>query len=496
MTEEERLNISKKSRNYSNKKQTKIRYGLLPPLGITYLAAYIRKFGFSPKIIDPIAMEMDDSDILDFIKKTQAPVIGLSSLTSTYEIVVMLAKKIRKEFPDEILIVGGHHINLIKEKTLVGTPFDFAVLGEGELTLLDLMLFFQSHNYERKEILQKTEELKKILGIFYREYKQIETIELTSINTDSNSVYFTGKRPLISDLNEVPMPARDLLPMHKYIPLPIEYKRLPAAHVMISRGCPFNCTYCSTHAAFGYKVRYKSPENVIDEIRYLQKNYKVRQISFWDDTLTINRKWMEMFCTLLIESKINILWNCYAHVTTVDYQLLKLMKKAGCFCVWYGIESGNEDLLKIIRKHSDLKVIKKAVRDTQKAGIEIRGLFMLGLPGETAEKALKTINFAIELDLDYAQFTLTTPHIGTQLYDDAKNYGTLIEDHSRFTQSEAVFTPYGYKNTQELLAIRRKAYIKFYMRPRYIFKFIAKIHSWEDIKRLLSGTKLFLKISE
>jgi len=251
-----------------------------------------------------------------------------------------------------------------------------------------------------------------------------------------------------------------------------------------------NCTFCSTHAAFGYKARFRDPGKVLEEIKFVVKNYNAKQISFWDDILTLKKDWLITLCDLIIKEKLDIIWNCYGHINTIDNEMLKKMKQAGCFCIWYGIEAGDEQLLKNINKHIKLDKIREVVKDTRKNGIEVRGLFMLGLPGETPELAQKTINFAKELNVDYAQFSITTPHIGTQLYADAKKYGTLDEDLDKFTQLSAVFVPYGYKNAEEIEAMSRRAYMQFYYRPTYILKQFLKIRGIEDIKKYYKALKL------
>jgi len=356
--------------------------------------------------------------------------------------------------------------------------FDIFAYGEGELTAVELMNFFKEKNYVRKDVMEDVEGLKNIDGLMFKVNEEIIK---------------TKKRELISELDSLPMPARHLLKMKRYIPLPIEYKRLPAVHMMVSRGCPFNCTYCSTHGAFGYKVRFKSPENVIKDIKHVIEKYGARQISFWDDVLTINKPWLMKLCNLMLEEKLNIVWNCYAHANTADDELLKKMKEAGCFCIWYGIEAGDDMLLKVINKSTTIERIRKAVKLTKKNGIEVRGLFMIGLPKETPELAQKTIDFAKELDLDYAQFSITTPHIGTTLYDMALQYGTLEKNYDKYTQHEAVFVPFGYKNKEQVEAMTKSAYQQFYRRPSYILKQFVKIRNSEDIRRYYKGVMALLK---
>src|SRR3989344_887462 len=466
----------KKEESYSEIKISNKAGGFLPPLDIATLAAYLIENNFQVGILDPIIENMSLEDIISYVKEKDPKVIAFSSVTPTFQKSKFIAEKIREEFPNKLIIIGGHHISLFKENAVEKeTSFDLFAYGEGELTAVELMSFFKANNYDQKKIMSNFDGLKKISGIMFKH---------------NNNIIKTKPRELIPDLNTIPMPARHLLKMDRYIPLPIEYKRLPAIHMMVSRGCPFSCTYCSTHGAFGYKVRFKSPERVIEEIKHVMEKYGARQISFWDDVLTINKEWLTKLCNLILEHKLNIIWNCYAHPNTVNDELLKKMKEAGCFCIWYGIEAGDDLLLKVINKGTTIESIKKAVKLTKKNGIEVRGLFMVGLPKETPELAQKTINFAKELDLDYAQFSITTPHIGTPLYELAAQYGTLEKNYDKYTQHEAVFVPFGYKSKEQVEEMAKRAFREFYHRPSYIFKQMIKIRNPEDVKRYYKAFKI------
>ncbi|MBI2662855.1 radical SAM protein [Candidatus Woesearchaeota archaeon] len=449
--------------------------GTLPPLGITTLAAYLIENKFNVGIIDPLVEGMSTNNLLNYIEEKKPSIIGFSVLTPTFEKAKDIAREIKKKYPDKIMIIGGHHITIFPKESVTENLFDIFVYGEGEITSLELMNFLKTNNYDKHKIFSETDHLKRINGLIFKENTEIIT---------------TSPRELIPDLDMLPFPARHLLKMEEYIPLPIEYKRLPAINMMVSRGCPFNCTYCSTHGTFGYKLRFRSPEKVIKEIKHIIEKYGAKQISFWDDVLTVNKKWIHQLCDLIIQEKLDIIWNCYAHANTVDDYTLKKMKQAGCFCIWYGIEAGDDFLLKMINKGTTLESIKKAVKLTHDNDIEVRGLFMIGLPGETPELAQKTINFAKELNVDYAQFSITTPHVGTKLYDDAHLYGTLKKDFSRYTQHEAVFVPFGYKNKEEVEEMCRKAYRDFYHRPSYLLKQVLKIRTIDDIKRYYNAFKI------
>ncbi|MBI2529716.1 MAG: radical SAM protein [Candidatus Diapherotrites archaeon] len=355
--------------------------------------------------------------------------------------------------------------------------FDILVYGEGEITFAEIMQKFREAHYSTEKFLKDYRTLAKIRGIVFRNGKKI---------------IMNAPQEPVQNLDELPFPARHLLPMRKYIPLPNQYLRLPVVHMLAIRGCPYNCTFCSNNAVFGRAIRARSPEKVLEEIRHLQEKYGAKEISFWDDMLTANRKWMEKFCSLLIENKIDITWTCYARVDTVDLPLLKLMKRAGCWNIFYGFESGNQQLLDNIGKRITLQQIRNASKWTKEAGIEIRASFMIALPGETPELAEQTLEFAKELNPDYVQFCITTPYPGTALYNDAKKYGKLTKDFDKFHGWDAVFIPKGYKNKEEILALEKKFFREFYLRPAYVLGRFAKIKSFRDLMRYAKGARFLL----
>jgi len=293
-------------------------------------------------------------------------------------------------------------------------------------------------------------------------------------------------------LDMLPLPARDLLPMERYIPLPNQYQRLPVVHMTTTRGCPHDCSFCSASAVFGRRLRRLSVDRVMEEIKDAVKNYNAREISFWDDTMTQNRNWMVSFCDALQQSGLDLTWTCYARVDTMDPLLLDKMKHAGCFNIFYGFETGSQKLLDLVDKRIRVVDSIRVCRWTREAGIEVRGSFMLGLPGETPELARETINFALELDPDYAQFCLTTPYPGTRLYDQAAQFGWLSTELSDYHGWKAVFVPYGYNSPEELLAMERRAMMRFYFRPRYWLRTVKKLRSREDLFRMFKGLRMAL----
>ncbi len=402
----------------------------------------------------------------------------ISSITATFNRAVDIAKRIKESNPEIVVITGGHHATISPMEVMKEKCFDIAVTHEGETTFIEVMKALK----EDANLLKHPKKLSKIDGMYYR---------------DGNEVKHTQAREPIQDLDELPFAAWHLVDMKEYKPLPNQYKQLPAANFVANRGCPYVCSFCSNPAIFGHNVRAMSPKRVIAELKHLKENYGIREISFWDDIFTVNRKWAMELCDLMIQEKLGITWSCYARVNTVDPELLKKMKRAGCWNIFFGLEAGDQKLLNNIRKGATLEQIRKAIRWVHESGIESRGSFMLGLPGETPELAKKTVEFAKSLGLDYAQFCINTPFPGTELYNTAEKWGTLNKDNfDEYNIWNPVFVPFGYQNAEELKAMEKYAMKSFYLNPKYALRRMARIRSWTDIKRNLEGLKLVLGFSK
>jgi radical SAM superfamily enzyme YgiQ (UPF0313 family) len=445
---------------------------------LAQLAAFLRERGFRVDLLDAVALEMGVRQVMERVKAIRPRAVGMKTLTSSFHRAVLLANQIGEGFPDILTLVGGPHASAVpKEIMNEHHCFDLLVFGEGELTLLEIMEHYRSRDYDRDKLLTDTNKLATVDGIFFR---------------DHGRVVQTPRRQLIQDLDSLPLPARDLLPMDSYVPLPNQYCRLPVVHMTVTRGCPYACSFCAASAVFGRRVRQRSIYRVMEEIEHVVHQYGAREISFWDDNMTLNRKWMLSLCEALQSSGLDLTWTCYARADEVDPPLLAAMKAAGCFNIFYGFESGSQKLLDLIDKRISIEQSIRACRWTREAGIEVRGSFMLGLPGETPALARRTIRFALQLDPDYAQFCLTTPYPGTTLFKQAQQFGRLSTRLSDYHGWEAVFVPYGYSNRQQLLAMERLAMLRFYFRPRYWLRTLKKLRSREDLRRVLKGFRMAL----
>lgn len=466
---------------YGSKKVGRIG-GFLPPLGLACLASYLRDNNFSVNLIDSAPLGLEEEELINEIRKFSPAVIGISTLTPTYHRAVRTGERIRKEFPEKLIIIGGHHATVEPINTLSGkSGFDLVVFGEGEYTLLELMQKYKSYDYQRDRFLNDKSLLKSIKGVAFRR---------------NGKVVINENREYVSDLDSLPDPAWDLLPMGRYIPLPNQYLRQPVVHMLTTRGCPFSCSYCSCNAVFGRKIRSYSPQRVINTIKYVMDKYGAKEISFWDDTITVGKKWIKDVCNRIINENLDITWTCLSRVDTIDREMVGLMKRAGCWNVFFGFETDNQQLLDNINKGIKAEQSRKVMKWMKEAGIEVRASFMIALPGETPEMALDTIKFAIELDPDYAQFCITTPYPGTKLYEEASKYGVLHNNYSKYSLWHPVFVPHGYNNRNEIARIEKYAMRKFYFRPSYICKKLRKIKSKEDLMRYVKGLKMAIGMTK
>ncbi|MEM4599470.1 MAG: radical SAM protein [Candidatus Methanomethylicaceae archaeon] len=417
-----------------------------PPLGLAYIAGVLEKEGYDVKIIDASALDISNEKLGLILKKESPDVIGVTSTTPTIYDAMKTIVTAKKYCPDSITVMGGYHITFLPEETMMECPeLDIGVIGEGEATIIDLLKYLEG----RKSI-------SEVDGIIYRK---------------EGKIIKNKPRKLIENLDEIPFPARHLLPLDRYT---ILGERHRLGNVMTSRGCPFRCIFCSSSLFYGRRFRARSPKNVVDEIEELVYKYNIKSIEIVDDTFTINIKRAWEIAKEIINRGLDIWWACGARVDLVTKGLLKIFKKAGCEVIYYGIESGSEKVLKILKKGITLEQVKKAVKWAKEVSLEVVGSFIIGTPGETKEDVMKTIKFAKDCDLDFAQFTAMTPYPGTEVYEIAKKEGLLLtKDWSKYTTILPVMRTKELSE-KEISSLIDKAYKSFYLRPKFIIKQLMK----------------------
>lgn len=429
--------------------------GAMPPLGLAYIASYLEQNNQTVRIIDAIAEQLDFPSLLDTV--SVAPhFIGITATTMTVKSALEYAALCRVKFPRTIIVLGGVHPTLMPEDVLINKNVNFVIRGEGEYSFLKLI---------------NGMDIDKIPGLSYKR--------------DGN-FFHNPYGELIKDLDTLPFPAYHLLPVLKYKATLGSYKRLPVISMISTRGCPGKCTFC-LGSYLGGHVRMHSVKYLIEEIKMLQRDYGIKEISFYDDTFTTYKLKVQEFCRQILTEKMDLTWVCFARVDFIDEETLKLMKQAGCHQIMYGIESGNEQILKNIKKMTSLDKAKEMVALTKKIGIECRAAFMLGNPGETEETMQQTLDFAKKLDPDIALFNITTPYPGTEMYAWAdKNNYLKTKDWSLYDLSNAVME-LPTVSSQKVEAFYKKAHKEFYGRPIYLIKKLFKIRSFGELITALKG---------
>jgi len=376
------------------------------PLGLLYLATVLEDEGISVKIVD---LQVESVKKLIKIVKLQQPrIIGISSLTSTFPSALRIAESCKSLLPEAFVVMGGPHVTFRPYDALKFPYVDAVVRGEGEITFKELSL----------SILCKNSIDNKIRGISFKKGKKIVS---------------TPSRLLIPNLDILPYPRRELLPLRKYVNLLKKVRRPIFQPILASRGCPYNCIFCVTPKMWG-KIRYRSVENVIGELKYIQDNFSFDAIKFVDDTLTFDKNYLLRLCKAIKASKLNIKWYCTgARLDNINEEILKEMKASGCYKIYYGAESASDKILKFIRKGFKADIIEKVVKLTEKIGIEVAIGFVVGFPNETRRMALQTIKLARKFKSSRISFL--TPYPGSEIFTRRRALGLrlITRDWSKFT---------------------------------------------------------------
>ncbi len=440
-----------------------------PPLGLLYIASVLKANNHNVYIKDYNIEKPDYPVLFSFIREKEIKAAGISIVTPKVYNSIDIVNKIRSSFPELVIIAGGPHATLMPEQLLQeNSAFDYIVQGEGEFRMNDLI-----------NSIEKNIPVNEIDGLAYKSNGKIIN------NLPKN---------FIEDLNTILPPARELIDISIYS----KYMKTlysPATSMMTSRGCPYQCIYCSKPVT-GKRFRSISPENVIKEITHLVNEYKIREIVFYDDSFTFDKERAMKICDLIIQNRIKIKWHCETRVNLVSKELLEKMKQAGCYMIAYGIESGSERMLKKLKKGVSPEQIRTAVKLTNEAGIKVLGYFMFGIPEETEADIKETLDFSKDLNLDYVQYSIATAYPGTELYEIAKQQNKLTSDWSKsiYALGGKPLVSLSEIPVDMLYKYVQKAYSSFYFRPGYIFKKIKDLKNIEYLKYYMRGLQKLLKV--
>ena len=448
-----------------------------PSIGVAYIAAVLKKEGHHVRVVDAYVNNHRFVEIMDNIKEYRPDVIGFSVLTPSADVVFEISRNIRAMFPDMKIVMGNMHASLFSDEILSKGYADFVVHREGELTMMELLRALEGRS--------KVEDVK---GISYRK---------------DGIILNNPIREFLGDLDALPFPAWDLFPLDRYLtdPRTEVLKNTTEMQILATRGCPYQCTFCSsrTERSLGTKYRMRDPKLVVDEMDYIYETFKREVFSFMDLAFPLFKKHAMDLCNEIITRGFDkkFRWMTECRVKPLDEELLRLMRKAGCVRVNFGIESGNDQILRSLKKNFATEDVRHAVRMAKNAGIVVDGMFMIGLPGETEEMINETIDFAIELKVRYAIFNIFVPYPGCELYDNLMAQDKIhFERWNEFTSYPTysggvpVYVPDGLSK-EKLMELQSKAMKKFYLRPRFVlselknFKVDKIGHYVEGLKGLL-----------
>jgi len=363
----------------------------VPPLSLSYLASVLNREGIEVKILDFLVTQYLPKKLRRELEEYQPQLVGATCVTLNYPIARRMLKACKAFDPHIFTVIGGPHVTFASEETLLQSPWiDAVVIGEGERTLVELV-----------RAVEEDKDIHQVPGIAF---------------ADGGMVVKTPPQARIENLDQLPLPARELLPMARYRAL-----GTPCT-VITSRGCPYSCIFCSGHRMFGPKVRFRSPGLVVDEIEKLQRDFGLAKINIVDDTFTLNHHHTRAVCEEILRRNLQIKWSVFARVDRISEDLAQLMKRAGCEWILFGVESADEEILKTIRKGITLDEVRRGVKIAAEAGIGVFNSFIFGLPGESWDTALKSMAFGDELYHKYGAkygFHILSPLPGTDLYERA-----------------------------------------------------------------------------
>lgn len=438
-------------------KNLNIRQGASIPLGLLYIAAELEKENHEVKIYDPNLYNTTMLELIKEINFFRPDFNGLTSVTPTFGVAQKIAVELKKAFPEVPIMLGGPHVSALPQESLKYTPAaDFIIVGEGELTVVEL-----ANALENKIV-----DFSGINGICYR---------------DNGRIILNASRPVIEDLDSISYPAYHLVPVMEYAP-PVVYRvKEKSIFVISSRGCPAACTFCANEVT-GRKLRVHTIDYFLGLIRHTVDKYGIRHFHIVDDNFMADQERVVEICKRIIQEKLNITWFIFARTDHCqDIELLKMMRKAGCVYIQFGIESGNSEVLRQLGKNVSKEVMRKACKNCKRVGIDYMNTFMIGNPKDTQETVFETINFAIKLDSKMTLFNILMPYPGTAIFK--KYYQNDFANNNDWDKWNNITheVPIDYRHTvltkREIGHLRKLAIRRYYLRPRQIIRTLSLFRS-------------------
>lgn len=441
---------------------------LIPPLSLAYAASVLIEKGFEVEILDAVALGLSKQEAMDHVLEKGFQLACINTATPSIKEDLAFLDSLKELKPDAIYLTTGPHAALFAQEALMSSKADGIIRGPLELTLPEVA-----------EAMRQGTSWKSIKGLSCRP------------DSHPHDIIHTPDRPFIEDLDDLPFPARHLLPMDKYRSALLGLK--PFTTLISSQGCPYPCSYCPYRVAQGSVWRPRRPHRVVEELEEVVKTFGVREVLFRDPVFTFDRQRAMEIAQLLKEKGIEIAWRCETRIDLVDEELLKAMAMAGLKGINLGFESASPSVLQgAKRKPFDESQAQKCMRTCEALGIKTMAFFILGLPGEDEKSLLETINLAKRLSPDYAQFTIATPYPNTDYYYELKEKGLLKEDWSLFT-SRAPLGATEHLTNKQLQKGLRQAYLSFYLQPHYIIKRLKDFREPRELLILLQGFRSVLR---
>ncbi len=435
------------------------------PISLATCAAVLRRGGHEVRLRDCIVEDIDFNRLAYIVSAFRPGLVVFNAVTPAIVSDLSTARLVKAIAPQARCAAIGIHGTALPAETLDMEPaLDIVVRGEPEITVAELAAGRDNSS---------------IPGISWRA---------------NGTIAHNPDRPFVADLDELPFPAWDLIRTALYR-MPFSGERFLL--VGTGRGCPYSCAFCADHTYYGKRLRLRSAGSVADELQRNLRDFGVRDFLFWSESFTLSRRFAAALAEEVIRRRLPVRWVCNSRVDHVDRELLELLRRAGCWMIGYGIESGVQRILDSVRKGTTLEQARRAVAASHAAGLQVTGHCVLGFPGETRADVLQTIRFAVDLDLDFAQFYCAVPFPGSELYERARGAGWICsDDWSRFEQNFSVLDCRGAwpraPTPEEIMQLRRAAYRRFYLRPRLIARTLKGTHSLQQFGRLAGGVRDFL----
>jgi anaerobic magnesium-protoporphyrin IX monomethyl ester cyclase len=429
----------------------------LPPIGLMYVAAALENAGFKVQMLDNYLMKKSIEEIKQLITQINPGIVGITCGSATYPRCVETSKAIKQVKPDCKIVVGGWHASYMPDSLLSNPEIDYVVMGEGERAITELAIAIMSGNE-----------------------KASATIAGVAVKRNGENIKNQPK--YIENMDEIPYPARHLLPLELY-DRTIEYLDAKPADVMsISRGCVYNCGFCETRKLWGNICRGFSPQRVIGEIQDLQSRYGTKGIYFINDNFTLRKKETAKLCNLMLENNLDLEWVCDTRVDLVNDEILSLMRKAGCKTIWFGVESASQKILQRIGRNTSPQEVENAFKLCKKNGIKTACSFMLGLPDETLKDMEDSLKFAKKLNPDWCQFNTFIAYPDSRLYNELLDKGNYVKlDEFLLSVKTDEF------DYDSLMMVQRRFFKEFHMTPKQILKRIRREGAVNFAKRRLMG---------